>query len=593
MGDVFLKLFNMSITAGWLILTVICIRLLFRKMPKWIRCALWGMVAIRLIVPFSVESAFSLLPSSEPIRSSTIVEGEVVHHIPSVDSSLPLVENTVNPILLDTFSYEQADSVAPLQVVIEISGYLWLGGMILLVLYALVSTIRLFFMEREAVCYKDNIYLCDAVKTPFILGFVRPGIYLPSVLSEEETEYIIAHEKAHLKRLDHLWKFLGYLLLCVYWFQPLCVIAYVLFCKDIELACDEKVIKNMSFSDRKRYSHVLLSCASRNQFVLASPLAFGEVGVKERIRSILGYKKTAVGMTILAILIGLLVSVCFLTNPPREYQIRITIPAGSEWAYCYSDEEISPKGNTLTIANGEGLGDTEVILLPIEVKEENVYDEIAYITPGMPAKFEVEKGAWFKVGVRVQNTSTEDRNVYVTVRNVDVRISSEDVAILKSMSDLDRASVEELVWVTDRKIEWTEEKEEKLLSFLDSEGWIVADRVTFLSYDEDSMVEELKIWNDLAEKQEVDRSIAFISVHDEELVQRLREEDLCFDIYNMSSSKMYPPGNLKDFVPCEQTREILGDYVAYSTMKQTTDTQRIDTPLVVYQYEEIAKILVQ
>lgn len=593
MGDVFLKLFNMSITAGWLILTVICIRLLFRKMPKWIRCALWGMVAIRLIVPFSVESAFSLLPSSEPIRSSTIVEGEVVHHIPSVDSSLPLVENTVNPILLDTFSYEQADSVAPLQVVIEISGYLWLGGMILLVLYALVSTIRLFFMVREAVCYKDNIYLCDAVKTPFILGFVRPGIYLPSVLSEEETEYIIAHEKAHLKRLDHLWKFLGYLLLCVYWFQPLCVIAYVLFCKDIELACDEKVIKNMSFSDRKRYSHVLLSCASRNQFVLASPLAFGEVGVKERIKSILGYKKTAVGMTILAILIGLLVSVCFLTNPPREYQIRITIPAGSEWAYCYSDEEISPKGNTLTIANGEGLGDTEVILLPIEVKEENVYDEIAYITPGMPAKFEVEKGAWFKVGVRVQNTSTEDRNVYVTVRNVDVRISSEDVAILKSMSDLDRASVEELVWVTDRKIEWTEEKEEKLLSFLDSEGWIVADRVTFLSYDEDSMVEELKIWNDLAEKQEVDRSIAFISVHDEELVQRLREEDLCFDIYNMSSSKMYPPGNLKDFVPCEQTREILGDYVAYSTMKQTTDTQRIDTPLVVYQYEEIAKILVQ
>lgn len=592
MGDIFLKLLNMSITAGWLILAVIGIRLLFRKMPKWIRCALWGLVAVRLIVPFSIESTFSLLPSSETIRSSTIVEGEVVHHLPSVDSSLPMVEDTVNPVLLDTFSYEQADSVAPLQVVTEIAGYLWLGGMILLVLYALVSTIRLFFMVREAVCYKDNIYLCDAVKTPFILGFVRPEIYLPSVLSEEETEHIIAHEKAHLKRLDHLWKFLGYLLLCVYWFQPLCIIAYVMLCKDIELACDEKVIKNMSFSDRKRYSHVLLSCAARNHFVLASPLAFGEVGVKDRIKSILDYKKAAVGMTILAILIGLLVSVCFLTNPPREYQIRITIPAGSEWAYCYSDEEISPKGNTLTIANGEGLGDTEVILLPVEVKEENAYDEGAYMTPGVPVKFEVEKGAWFKIGVRVQNTSAEDRNVYVTVRNVDVRIASEDVGS-KSVSDVDVALVNELIWVTDGKIEWTEEKEEKLLSFLDSEGWIVADRVTFLSYDGDSMVEELKKWNDLAEKQEVNRSIAFISVHDKELAQKLREEDLCFDIYNMSSSKMYPPGNLKDFVPCEQAREILGDYVTYSTMKQTTDTQRIDTPLVVYQYEEIAKILVQ
>lgn len=519
MGDVFLKLLNMSITAGWLILAVIGIRLLFRKMPKWIRCALWGLVAVRLIVPFSIESTFSLLPSSETIRSSTIVEGELVHHLPSVDSSLPMVEDTVNPVLLDTFSYEQDDSVAPLQVVTEIAGYLWLGGMILLVLYAVVSTIRLFFMVREAVCYKDNIYLCDAVKTPFILGFVSLGIYLPSVLSEEETEYIIAHEKAHLKRLDHLWKFLGYLLLCVYWFQPLCVIAYVMLCKDIELACDEKVIKNMSFSDRKRYSHVLLSCAARNHFVLASPLAFGEVGVKDRIKSILDYKKTAVGMTILAILIGLLVSVCFLTNPPREYQIRITIPAGSEWAYCYSDEQISPKGNTLTITNGEGLGDTEVILLPVEVKKENAYDEASYMTPGMPAKFEVEKGAWFKIGVRVQNTSAEDRKVYVTVRNVDVRIASEDVGsksveemkgkidesenILKSVSDAGVALVGELIWVTDGKIEWTEDKEEKLLSFLDSEGWIVADRVTFLSYDEDSMVEELKKWDGLAEKQEV------------------------------------------------------------------------------------------
>lgn len=431
MGDIFLKLLNMSITASWLILAVLCIRLLFRKIPKWITCLLWGVVAIRLIFPFSIESAFSLQPSAEPIRTSTMVGGEVVPYVPSVDSNLNIVEDTVNPLLAETFAYQETESVAPLQVFAGVAGSVWLCGMVVLLIFALVSMIKMRLSVREAVRYRENIYICDAVKSPFILGIIKPGIYLSSALNEEEMEYIIAHEKAHLKRRDHLWKPFGYLLLCIYWFNPLCWIAYIMLCKDIELACDEKVIKSMSFGDKKEYSRVLLSCASQRRLVSVCPLAFGEVGVKERVKSVLNYKRPAFWITMLAVIVCIIVAICFLTNPEKEYQIRITIPAGSteeiiyQEDFCYSDEEISPKGNTLTLENGEGLGDVEVVLLPVEYREENAY-EPTYMTPGMPVKLDVEKGAWFKIGVNMQNPTTEDIDVYVSVRNVEVRIAESE-----------------------------------------------------------------------------------------------------------------------------------------------------------------------
>lgn len=424
MGDVFLKLLNMSITASWLILAGVCVRYLFRKIPKWVNCLLWGVVAIRLIFPFPIESEFSLQPSAEPIKSSTMAEGEILPYVPSVDSNLDIVENTVNPILAEVFAYQEAESVAPLQVITGIAGSVWLCGMIVLIVFAIGSMVRLYLFVRESVRYRDNVYICDAVKFPFILGIIRPRIYLSSAFSENEMDYIIAHENAHLQRKDHLWKSFGYLLLCVYWFNPLCWLAYIMLCKDIELACDEKVIKNMSFADKKQYSRVLLSCATQRRLVLACPLAFGEVGVKERVKSVLNYKKPAFWITMIAIVVCVVIAVCFLTNPPREYQVRIIIPAGSTEAFCYSDEEISPKGNTLMIANGDGLGDTEVILVPVEVREENAYDGPAYITPGMPIEMDVEKGAWFKIGVNIQNPTTEDINVYVIVNNVEVRIAS-------------------------------------------------------------------------------------------------------------------------------------------------------------------------
>lgn len=442
MGELFLKLLNMSITASWLILAVLCIRLLFRKIPKWVTCLLWGVVAIRLIFPFSIESQFSLQPSAEPIKSSTIVEGDVVPFVPSIDSNLGIVESTVNPVLAETFAYQEAESVAPLQVFTGIAGSVWLCGMLALFIFVAASMIRLRLSVREAVLYKENIYICDAVKSPFILGIVKPKIYLSSALKEEEMNYIIAHEKAHVRRKDHLWKPFGYLLLCIYWFNPLCWIAYIMLCKDIELACDEKVIKDMSFGDKKEYSRVLLSCASQRRLVSVCPLAFGEVGVKERVKSVLNYKRPAFWITMIAVVVCVIVAICFLTNPSKEYQIRITIPAGSteeiiyQEDFCYSDEEISPTGNRIIISLGEGMGDTEVVLKPIEVKEENAY-EPTYITPGMPVKMDVEKGAWFKIGVNMQNPTTEDIDVYVNVRNVEVRIASEDSGNLSGLDGAD------------------------------------------------------------------------------------------------------------------------------------------------------------
>ncbi len=424
MGDIFLKLLNMSITAGWLILAVLCIRLLFRKIPKWVNCLLWGMVAIRLICPFSFESQFSILPSTEPIKSSTVVEGNVQNYIPSIDSHLTIVENTINPMLAENFAYNESNSVAPLQIVTYAAGLVWCCGMVLFIIYTIYSAVKLHKLVREAVCVRDHVYICDAVKSPFIWGIVRPKIYLSSALSVRETDYILAHESAHLKRKDHWWKALGYLLLCIYWFHPLCWMAYSLLCKDIELACDEKAAKDMTFHEKKEYSKVLLSCARQRSLIMVCPLAFGEVGVKERVKSILHYRKPTVWIMIaMAAVLGIFAA-CFLTNPSKEYQIKITIPAGSTAPFCYSDEEISPKGNTLTFYAGEGLGDTEITLLPVEAREENAYDEPTYITPGMPVKMDVEKGAWFKIGVNVQNTTDESMDVYVSVKNVEVRIAS-------------------------------------------------------------------------------------------------------------------------------------------------------------------------
>ncbi len=310
MTDLFINLLNMSITASWLVLAVFFLRLSWRKAPKALSVLMWGLVGIRLICPFSFESVLSLIPSAE-----TVPDNIVYSQSPSIESGFPAVNSAVNPIISDTFAPTVGDSVNPLQVVTFIASVVWIIGMVAMLLYTAVSYLRIHRRVREAVPLKDNIMLCDRIDTPFILGIIRPRIFLPSSMNSEDTEYVIAHEKAHLKRRDHLWKPLGFALLTVYWFNPVLWLAYILLCRDIELACDEKVIKEMGAQIKKPYSNALINCSVRRRNVAACPLAFGETGVKSRIKSVLNYKKPALWIILGAVAASVTVAVCFMTNP--------------------------------------------------------------------------------------------------------------------------------------------------------------------------------------------------------------------------------------------------------------------------------------
>ena len=326
MSDLFLNILNMSIAASWLILAVVLLRFLLKKAPKWIIILLWGIVALRLAVPFSFESALSLIPSAETFNAHNIQ-----YETPAISSGIPAVNNAVNPVLGETFAPNPAGSVNPLYVWTFIVSVIWFIGIAAMLLYAVISYVRVRRRVAERAPYEGNIFLCDHVKSPFILGLVRPKIYLPSSMDEAAMGPVIAHEKAHLARRDHWWKPLGFLILTVHWFNPLCWIAYVLLCRDIELACDEKVIRQMDLDGKKQYSAALLECSTQRRLVTICPLAFGEVGVKERVKNVLNYKKPAFWIIAVAVVACAVVTVCFATNPKqdsiqeqRTVQARIT-----------------------------------------------------------------------------------------------------------------------------------------------------------------------------------------------------------------------------------------------------------------------------
>ncbi len=313
MSSVFLKIVNMSITAGWLILAVILVRRLLKKAPKWIPCLLWGLVAVRLLCPFSFRSIFSLIPSSETIPVNITVQQE-----PAIDSGITVVNEFINPMIAQSFTPAPTDSVNPLQVIIPAASIVWISVIVIMLAYALISYVRLKKTVSVCVPVGDRILSCDEVRTPFILGVFRPVIYVPSSMTGETLDLVIRHETAHLQRHDHWWKPLGYLLLTVYWFNPLCWIAFILLSRDIEMACDEKVVRNMDKDEMAAYSQALLDCSFPRRKIAACPLAFGEVGVKERVKGVLNYKKPAFWMIVVAVAACIVMAVCFLTSPTAE-----------------------------------------------------------------------------------------------------------------------------------------------------------------------------------------------------------------------------------------------------------------------------------
>lgn len=306
MTEFFATLLNMSIVASFMVLAVIILRLILKKSPKWIRCVMWGMVAVRLIVPFSFESKFSLIPNAQKVNSASSSTTSYINS--SVESYAPTQATTNPPDVLSILSI------------------VWIVGVALMLAYLIFSYIRLSRMVIGSVRLKENIWLCDHISSPFVLGIFKPKIYLFSSMDESQNKYVIAHEQAHLKRFDNIWKPMGFVILSIYWFNPLIWLAYWLFIKDIELACDESVIKTLNFNDKKAYSSALLSCSTTIKTALACPLAFGESNVKQRIKSVLSYKKPKFYIMVGTILACIVAFALFMTNPIGAIENEDTKP---------------------------------------------------------------------------------------------------------------------------------------------------------------------------------------------------------------------------------------------------------------------------
>ncbi len=312
MAEIFQKALNMSIAAGWLILAVIALRLLLRRAPKRFRLLLWAVVGLRLALPWSIESALSLIPSAQ-----TLPEGIMLERAPVLDTGISSLNGAINPGFTAAFTPELGASANPLQVLLPIAAALWMLGAAAMLLWALVSWLRLRKRVREAVRLEENVYECE-IASPFVLGLFRPRICLPFSLENGERELVLAHERAHITAGDHIIKPLGWLLLAAHWYNPLVWLAYALFCRDIELACDERVVRGLSLSDRADYSQALLDLSRPRGGVRACPLAFGESSVKGRVKSVLSYKKPAFWLVLLAVVVCVGAAVCFLTDPKEE-----------------------------------------------------------------------------------------------------------------------------------------------------------------------------------------------------------------------------------------------------------------------------------
>ncbi|MBQ6165366.1 MAG: hypothetical protein IJK23_12900 [Clostridia bacterium] len=342
MDDLFLKLFNMSVTAGWVVLALVAVRLVFRKAPKRLLCALWGLVGLRLILPFTLKSVVSLIPSTETVGSDPVGN-------PVINSGFSAFNTVVNPVI--------SQNAVPLQTgrtqwesFLAAAPYLWLCGAALMLAWAVFSYLRVRGQTRVSVPVGRNVYLCDGLPSPFLLGIFRPRIYLPSDVTDEEQTFILAHEQAHLKRFDHIWKPLGFLLLSVYWFHPLLWVAYLLLCRDIESACDERVIKHYSDRERAMYSQTILRFSAPRRAVSACPVAFGETGVKERVKSVLSYKKPTVWILAAAVALSVVLTVVFVTDPKKSGAPKNAEEAAGEYIVTVSDPTPLGHGASFTLS---------------------------------------------------------------------------------------------------------------------------------------------------------------------------------------------------------------------------------------------------
>ena len=386
MSELFLKIVNMSISASWVVVAVLALRFCLKKAPKWVNVLLWGIVAARMVFPFSIESVLSLIPSAETISPTIMMEQS-----PSVQTGVPALNHVINPVISGSFTPAPGASANPLQIWIPVLAGIWLFGIVALFLYSAVSYCRLRRKVCEAVILRDNIYQSENVCSPFVLGIIRPKIYLPYHMDSREVGHVIAHEQTHIRRKDHWWKPLGFLLLTIHWFNPLMWLSYVLLCRDIELACDEKVIGKIGNAQRADYTQALVACSVDRRLIAACPLAFGEIGVKERVKSVMNYKKPAFWIVLASVIVCAVIAVCFLTNP-IGFQFDVsanTIVSANHFDMRNADDPVSIEMTPAQIS--------ELNSRLAGVKNCKRSDKYAGLTPGYQISAQMQDGSYIRI----------------------------------------------------------------------------------------------------------------------------------------------------------------------------------------------------
>ena len=386
MSELFLKIVNMSISASWVVIAVLTLRFCLKKAPKWVNVLLWGIVAARMVFPFSIESVLSLIPSAETISPTIMME-----QTPSVQTGVPALNHVINPVISGSFTPARGANANPLQIWIPILTGIWLFGVAALFLYSAASYWRLRRKVCEAVILRGNIYQSENVCSPFVLGIIKPKIYLPYHMDSREMDHVIAHEQTHIRRKDHWWKPLGFLLLTIHWFNPLMWLSYVLLCRDIELACDEKVIGKMGNAQRADYTQALVACSVDRRLIAACPLAFGEIGVKERVKSVMNYKKPAFWIVLASVIVCAVIAVCFLTNP-IGFQFDVsanTIVSANHFDMRNADDPVSIEMTPAQIS--------ELNSRLAGVKNCKRSDKYAGLTPGYQISAQMQDGSYIRI----------------------------------------------------------------------------------------------------------------------------------------------------------------------------------------------------
>ena len=455
MNDVFLKVLNMSISGIWIILIILVLRKLMVKMPKWIHVLLWCAAGLRLIMPFTLTTEYSLMPSRQEVPVSVVYTDNTVNE--PVISDEPAIQTEIKePSYPASVKEENSPDLTDAGTVVWIIGMIGLSG------YMLLQMIRYRRKLDESVLCEDNVYICDRIDSPFVFGIIRPGIYLPSSLPDENRNHVIAHEKAHIARHDQLLKAIGFLVCMIHWFNPFVWLGFHLFSEDMEAACDEKVIREMDHEGRIAYAKALLCCSMHQKYIPVYHSAFAKNGIKGRIHRILEYRKPAKWLSIAGVILCMFTAGCFMTERKQDqFELNITIPANSPAGVYYADEQIASSSSLFKLTASYDDGDSEFVLTPAELHDNNevyylngtpaffplrteqgytvrmlnesgseitVDCEYSYITPGLPVKMETESQSWYRAGIYAENNTGEDRIVTVQVSHAKLRITDDATA---------------------------------------------------------------------------------------------------------------------------------------------------------------------